>query len=334
MKGIMANDTCYSTTRGWDGTASGNPFNTDGVERDVLDIDLARSALDFDIVKRRSYDEAGRVIPKQYHLVRSDDNSFIPANASVGEQFTPIQHRDVFDYIVHDIMPEVPEMKLELCGTIHGGGTGLIAASYGDTFKVNGDDSANEIRLFFSNPSNGTSRMVIGFTTVRIRCENTLMAATMEANGNGMKVSHTKSAPEATKRFIEKIRKEAVAALEMKAMSQELGRIGVDSETFERCLDAIYPTFSLPEDSIAYARVKKLRDEVTAEFESGDTARSMSQKTMWTAFNAFTYPVFNPRKLRKETDRAQIAYKGMTGDTGRKVLGMFQKVYSIARTVA
>lgn len=333
MIGILENDTCYSTVRGWDGTAAGNPFNTDGLARNELDIDLARSALDFEIIKKQSYDSEGRAIPKHFHLVRSDDNAFIPSNA-IGEQFVPIQHKDVFDYIVNDIMPNIPEMRLELCGTIHGGGTGLIAATYGDTFKINGDDSANDIRLFFSNPSNGSGRMIVGFTTVRIRCQNTLMAATREAKGSGMKISHTKSAPEVTRKFVAQIREEAVAALEMKRMSQDLGAVGVDIETFERCLDAIYPLHNIPEDSMAYARLKKLRDEVTYQFESGDTAQSMNKKTMWTAFNSFTYPIFNPTRLRKQTDRAQIAYSGMTGDTGIKVRQMFNKVYDIARTVA
>lgn len=334
MIGIQKNDTCYSTTLGWDGTAAGNPFNTDGVQRDELDLDLARSALDFEIIKKPSFDEAGRQIPKQFHLVRSDDDEFIPSVTSVGEQFKPIQHKDVFDYITNEIMPQVPEIKLELCGTIHGGGTGLIAATYGDAFSVKGDESENNMRLFFANPSNGTGRMVIGFTTVRVRCQNTLMAATREANGNGFKVSHTRSAPEVTRRVIMAIRNEAEAALEMKKMSQDLGAVGVDGETFQRCLDAIYPMYNIPEDSLAYKHLKKLRDEVTYQFEEGETAKSMKEKTMWTAFNAFTYPVFNPRKFRTSTDRAQIAYKGMTGDTGRKVRGMFSKVYNIARSVA
>ena len=333
MIGIQKNDKCYSTTKGWDGTAKGNPFNTDGVERDVLDFDLARSSLDFDIIKEQSYDSKGRAIPNQFHLIRSDDQEFIPSS-SLGNQFTPIQHKEVLEYIINDIMPKVPEMKLEMCGTIHGGGTGLIAATYGDTFTVKGDESANNLRLFFSNPSNGTGRMVMGFTTVRVRCENTLMAATKEANGNGFKVSHTRSADEHTKRVIDNIRFEAEAAIEMKKMSQQLGMVGVDSETFQRCLDSIYPTYGIPQDSFAFKNLQKLRDEVTYQFEAGETAQSMKEKTMWTAFNSFTYPIFNPTKLRKNTDRAQIAYQGMTSETGVKVRRMFDKVYNIAREVA
>ena len=314
MIAIRQNDTCYSTTPGWGGGR--NPFNTDGVKRDTLDIDLARSALDFEIYKKPNYDAQGRQIPRQFHLVRSDDNEIIES-ASVGEQFTPIQHREVFDYIVKEIMPEVPEMKLELCGTIHGGGTGLIAATYGDTYAIKGDSSAQNLRLFFANPSNGTGRMILGFTTVRVRCENTLVAATKQAKADGWKVSHTRNADMVTKNIVAELKSEAQAALEMKRMCQDLASIGVSGAVFQKCLDAIYPLDGVKEGG-KYTRLLNLRGEVEYQFEHGDTAQSMTEKTMWGVFNSFTFPIFNPERISKRNDRAQIAYNGMTGDTRQR----------------
>ena len=67
----QANDRCFSTTPGWgeEKGGVGNPFNFDGVERDEIDADLARSAFDFEILKKPSYDAEGRRIPKQYHQI-------------------------------------------------------------------------------------------------------------------------------------------------------------------------------------------------------------------------------------------------------------------------
>lgn len=327
----QANDRCFSTTPGWgeEKGGVGNPFNFDGVERDEIDADLARSAFDFEILKKPSYDAEGRRIPKQYHLVRSDDNEFIPSGA-IGEKFTPVQHRDVLEYILNDVMPEIPEIKLELCGTLHGGGTGLIAATFGDAFKVEGDTSANTIRLFFANPSNGTSSLKLGFTAVRVKCENSLMAAIKEVNADGWKIKHTPMAIDKTKTVVLGIQKQAIAALEMKRMCQQLGMVGIDTETFRQCLDSVYPLYGIEEDSPRYLNLVKVRNSVIEQFEAGETAQSMTKKTAWTVFNSFTYPIFNPNKLRSNTDRAQIAYKGMTSDTGKKVRGIFDKVYAIA----
>lgn len=313
MIAIMQNDTCYSTANG-----GHNPFNTDGVPRTELDPAFAREALNFKIVKRQSYDSKGRAIPKNYHLVKNTDESFIPSNG-IGEQFVPIQHLDVYDYIVDKVMPQVPQMKLEMAGTIHGGGVGLIAAKFGDTFAVKGDRSENEMRLFFSNPCNGTGRMIMGFTTVRVVCQNTLLAATEQAKTDGFKISHTKSSEKLAFEAVKCIERQAVAALEMKRRCERLGEIGVDSATMQRALDAIYPLYGIPEGSPARERLEHIRAKVVEEFEAGETARTMSgEKTAWRLLNSFTYPIFHPERLTKRMDSAEIAYRGMVGSVAEK----------------
>lgn len=324
MIAIRKNDVCFSTANG-----GANPFNLDRVHRTELPVELARTALDFDILKRPNYDAEGRPIPGQYHLVKSSDESFIPSLA-VGERFTPINHKDVFEYITETIMPAFPQMELEMCGTIHGGGIGLIAAKFGDSFSLPNDQSEHNLRLFFNNPSNGTGRMTLGFTHVRVVCQNTLLAATLEAKADGWKVKHTKSAPEITVRAIDTIHAQARAALEMKKRAERLASIGVDSETINRCLDAVYPLHKVDPDSPGYTRLKNIREKVLVQFNGGETARTMTDDTAWKLFNSFTYPIFNPDparlERRKTMDAAEIAYKGMTGSVGRFVRDIFSVV--------
>jgi hypothetical protein len=319
MIAIHPNDICLSTN-----DVINPAFNTDGKRRTELTVEEARTALDFNIVKCPTYDRDGRRIPSLYHLQKDTDQSFIPCTG-VGEKFTPVQHRDIFDYIATKVMPQVPDLKLELCGTIHGGGVGLIAAQFGDTFSLPGDKSPNKMRLFFSNPSNGTGSLTLGFTTVRVVCENTLRAATREAKADGWTIRHTQSAPELTKNAVKAVQAQAVAALEMKRRSERLARIGVGRADIEKCLDAIYPVEGLP-DGFARTRLLNIRDAVMEQFESGATAQTMTDDTAWKLFNSFTYPVFNPERLPKNKDRAEIQYRSMVGETGDKVLRMFEAI--------
>lgn len=333
MIAIHSNDICFSTARGGD-----NPFNTDGQPRTELPVELARTALAFNIVKKASYDDTGRVIPGHFHLERDDERrSIIPSLASVGNQYTPIQHLDVFDYITNKVMPEIPEMKLEMAGTIYGGGVGLVAAKFGDTFSIRGDESPNELRLLFNNPCNGRGRMTLGFTHVRVVCQNTLALATEEARADGWCITHTKSAPDATRRAVECIRAQARAALDMRRACETLAEIGVDGGTLRRCLDAVYPVSGLPEGH-ARSRLENLREEVVRQFEAGETAQTFKADSAWKLFNSFTYPIFNPDAERlersKTKDAAEIAYTGMTGSVRDKVQGIFAKVSRIARDAA
>ena len=321
MIAIQANDKCFSTALG-----GHNPFNTDGRHRDELTVEEARTAFDFHIVKKPSYDGEGRRIPKHWHLVKDSDNSFIPS-AGIGEAFTPVQHADVFEYIVSDVMPKVPGLKLEMAGTIHGGGVGLVAAKFGDTFALPGDESPNEMRLFFSNPSNGQGSATVGFTTVRVVCQNTLIAATQQARQNGWRFKHTKGAPEMVISAVQQIEEQAVAALEMKDRSRRLAEIGVDAETMRRCLDAVYPVKHLANGG-ARTRLLEIRDAVVAQFESLETAQTMKGDTAWKLFNSFTYPIFHPEKLRRK-DLAEIQFKGMTGDTAKRLRRIFETVEGV-----
>lgn len=319
MIALTKNDVCFSTVNN-----GNNIFNSDGQERDTLSPELARTAFAFKIEKKQSYDAEGRPIPRQYHLVRDDDNAFIPSN-SVGEQFTPVQHLDVFDYIVNDIMPKVPGLELEMAGTLEGGGRTVVAAKFGDTFKLPGDKSANELRLFFDNPTNGTGRMTMGFTSIRIVCQNTLLAAREQARNDGWFIKHTKSAPEISRDALASIEKQAVAAIEMKRQCEWLAGIGMDSAAVERCLDAIYPVKHLPEGP-GRTHLLNIREEVVRQFESGETAQSFEDKSAWTMFNAFTYRVFNPLTVKKGQDIAAVQFKATMGANAERVRDIFDKV--------
>lgn len=317
-------DKCFSTARN-----GHNPFNFDGQERTELSVEEARTAFDFTIEKKKSFDENGREIPNFYHLQDSDGN-IIPSVA-LRDGFTPIQHIDTFDYITNEVLPKIPDMKLEMAGTIRGRSTGVFAAKFGDTFCVKGDKSESELRLFFCNPTNGTGTMNIGFTHVRVVCQNTLRAAIAESKQDGFKIYHTKFAALETHKILNTIAKQAEAALEMKARCERLAEIGVDSETVARVLDAVYPLRGLPEESFAYARMKNLREQVMHQFEGGETAMTMDDaKTGWGLFNSFTFPIFNPdeKKLAKSKtkDKTEIAFKGMNGSVAEKVDKIFNKV--------
>lgn len=323
-------DKCFSTALNGHGA-----FNFDNEERTELSPELARSALDFTIGVKKCYDDMGREIPSLRHL-QDNEGHFIPCHG-VTDSFHPIQHVDVFDYIVNDVMPKVPELELEMAGTIRGRSTGVFAAKFGDTFSIKGDNSEHNLRLFFSNPNNGTGSLIMGFTHVRVICQNTLRAAINEAKHDGFKVHHTAGGQLVAEGILNTIAAQAQAAIEMKARCERLAEIQVDAATVERVLDSIYPMFNLPEDSFAYARMKNLREGVLKQFESGDTAQSMTKEgkgSAWALFNSFTFPIFNPEEKRlaksKTKDRAEIAYTGMAGGVADKVENIFRKVERVA----
>ena len=320
MIAMTANDKCFATK----GLAK--VFNTDGVERTTLEPSEVRTALDFDIVKRPSFDIDGRQIPGQFHLVRSDNNLFIPS-VGVGERYTPVNHYEVFDYITNKIMPSVPEMSLETVGTIHGCGTGLIMAKIGDEFHIGGDDSPHCMRLMFSNPCNGMGSIIIGFTNVRLWCQNQIPAAVRHAKADGFSVRHTKNAGLYVGDALKVIYASIEKAREIRRKSEGFAKVNINAEFIQRVMDSIYP-FNDEGSDAGRTRTTNVRDEVMKQFESGETAQTIQGDTAWKLFNAFTYPIYNPSSTKKSVDAAEVAYSGAVGNRADKVSKIFNTIYS------
>lgn len=323
MKAMQMNDRCYSTLNG-----GRNPFNFDGVARTELTMEMARSAVDFEIEKKPCYDGDGRLIDGLFHLTKSDDNAIVPCKG-VGQKFKPIQHRDVFDKVMEEVMPQFPDMTLETAGTLYGGGIGLFTFKVGDLFSVKGDKSPNEMRLFISNPCTGMGSLVMGFTTVRLFCQNQIAAARRGAARDGYRIQHSKNGEVYMADAAKEIGVQVAAAKEIKLRSERLASLGVGRDALEKCLDLIYPFGNLEEGSAGHTRMLKLRQEVVHQFEDGETAQTMEGKTGWTLFNSFTYPVFNPEKLGERTDLANIQYDSMMWSKAAKVRSMLNAVESV-----
>lgn len=312
MKAMTANDTCYSTIKsGW-----AKVFNTDGLSRDRIDVDEARGAFAFNIEKRQSYDEDGNALAGHFHLRRDTDGAFIPCPA-VGSKFEPVQHGDVFDFIVKEIMPEIPDMKLETVGTIHGAGTGIVSATVGREFSVRGDKSPQETRLFFLNPC-GRGSLVLGFNHVRLFCENRIAAARRDARKDGFTVRHTSGANIYAKAALTVIREQAKIAQTTRGRIERLGNTPITRAMLDEAMERIYPN-RFERGSAAHTAIENKREEVMFQFEGGDTAQSIKDDTAWKLFNAFTYPIFNPERMERRMDRAQIAYAGAVGSRAAKV---------------
>lgn len=324
MKAKQANDVCFSTMNG-----GHSRLNFDGKERTKLDWEEARSALDFDVIKTPMFRQLSngetRQIDGLFCLTKSTDESIIPSRG-VSATFEPVHHHEVFDWVRKEIVPKVPEIELETCGTVYGGSTSIMTFKVGDLFSIKGDKSPQETRLFITNPTNGGGSLVMGFTTVRLWCENQIRAAKREARKDGFVIRHSKGCREVIGFAVNDIAAQLSATKEMLARCERLAEIGVDRAAFERCLDAVYPLHKLDPESKAFARMKAARELVLAEFESGKTAEQMTEKTGWTAFNSFTYPIFNPERPKKQIDMADIQVRGMNGTKADRVGDIFEKV--------
>lgn len=326
MKEMLKNDKCFAAK------GSSAAFASDGVLREYIDIEEARTAFDFNIEKHKCFTQDGREIGGVMHLRRSDDDGIIPTRG-LGVEFTPVQHHELFNYVVDEIMPKVPEFKLETVGTLNGGGTGIIMGSFGDKFQIAGDKSPYVNRLFIFNP-NGKSSVVMGFTNVRLFCQNQLLAAVSSAGKSGFRVMHTKNAELVLDHAMDEIANQVEVAKALRYREERLAAIPVNDGHLKAILDRLYPLNKYEEGSRGWTRMLNQREAVIEQFTTGKTAQEFDNKSALTLFQSITYPIHNPTRIGKETDIAHITMSNTDGSRANKVSDIFRKVEQLVGVAA
>lgn len=301
--------------------------------------DDARSVFDYVLNKRPCYDVDGREIPGLYHVERmapgAERGEIMPLGG-FGENYTILQHADMLGMIADKILPELPGAKIETVGTLEGGATGLVQISCGADFKISGDTSKQESRLYFNNPVGGGS-LVMGFCLTRCVCENTIAMARREVvegsrNGTGYTIRHTTNIDAYAKSAIAQISAQAKATKVMQERIKALAAKKVNSAIVKKTLDALIPATAEMADATPaiYTNAINKRREVIAQWEDGETAKTFTADTAWKLVNAFTFPIFNPAKLVKGTDLSGVRYDGLFGERAEKVANIMATVERIA----
>ena len=123
------------------------------------------------------------------------------------------------------------------------------------------------------------------------------------------------------------------AAKEVKLKSEIMAETNVTTATIREMLDRFYP-YRFGHDSPGYARTENKRSEVLAQFDGGETAMSIKGDTAWKLFNAFTFPIFNPPRVTRSMDMAEIAYTGALGHKADFVGTIFNAIYNHVKLAA
>ncbi len=300
-------------------------FNYDGEEHAEISVEEARGIFDYEVLVKPCRDEHGDALSINY-LVNSRGNTIIPSYG-VGERFTPIDNKGWFDFFVNNVMPELPGLKLETAATLYGGGTALLTTTFGDDWAVKGDNSPMRSRILFANDNTGQAAMLNGLTTVRVVCMNTLAMACGQVRGqSGTRVRHTATAEERAKEIVTEIKNRLVVFANTKSRIQNLASRQITPAMVGRVLDAIDPVPQ--EDGPAKTRSLARRANIVWQLEEGETAQTFTEKNGWTLFNALTHDIFNAKKPRRNTDRADVAFNASLGAKGGVIAKWFDIVES------
>ena len=127
-------------------------------------------------------------IPRQFATVREDTNEVL---GIVGVDYEPLQNDAAFKFM--DALCQDPGgPKYETAGSLHGGRKVWMLCRMPTFIEVNGHDTVREY-LLLSNTHDGSRRVEVLWTPIRVVCQNTLSMALGGGRTGRVRFKHTGS---------------------------------------------------------------------------------------------------------------------------------------------
>lgn len=110
----------------------------------------------------------------------------------VGKGYRPVQNRTAFEFF--EPLVEAGDVQIEAAGSLRGGKHVWVLCKISDSSAeiVRGDHVEQYVLL--SNSHDGSRAVSVGYTAVRVVCQNTLTAALRKGGGRHIRIKHTRNA--------------------------------------------------------------------------------------------------------------------------------------------
>ena len=150
---------------------------------------IAAAGLDWRVDLRRLYTEDGHTllnVLERYAVCRQKDNAIL---GIVGQDYTPLQNEEAFAWFQPFL--DNADVTLETAGSLRGGSqVWILAKIQGANMTVGGNDEVAHYVLL-SNSHDGSLPVRVGFTPIRVVCNNTLCLAHESQASKLLRVRHT-----------------------------------------------------------------------------------------------------------------------------------------------
>lgn len=216
-------------------------------------------------------------------LVRSSDDSVLSVMKS---SYTVLQNQSAFEFF--NPFVEAKAASLETAGSLREGKVIWVMAKLNKApIEVGKGDEVNKF-LLLSNSHDGSIAVRVGFTPVRVVCNNTLTMALENSKSQIIKLRHSKTVSERLDNV-----QEIVNAMDAKFEAtaeqyQYLASKVINKEDFEKFVNIV---FKLKPEGTERDKMRhnKMMQTITNLFENGAGAHLKSAKgTRWGAYNAVT----------------------------------------------
>jgi phage/plasmid-like protein (TIGR03299 family) len=245
---------------------------------------LVAAGLDWKVSTEPLFSGAGEEV-EALLTRRSSDNSILGV---VGPKYTPLQNTEAFEFF----RPFLDEKAaaIETAGSLRQGKRVWILAKINrDPMVIKGNDVVEKYVLL-SNSHDGTLAVRVGFTPVRVVCNNTLSMAFNSKASQLIRIKHTKNVVENLESVQEIMN---LADAEFQATAEQYRMLtlkDINSKDLEKYIKLVFNTSAKLVEAggnVEQLSNKRIIEQIVPLFEKGRGNDMTEIKgTMWAAYNA------------------------------------------------
>jgi phage/plasmid-like protein (TIGR03299 family) len=281
---------------------------------------MQKAGLAWEVAKEDVYDAHGKTLPDM-HIMRRLDNGRV--FGTVGGRYTPLQNAEAFTFF--DPFVRSGELTYEKAGSFRGGSWVWIQAKLtgGGADIVKGDEVTPYLTL--SHSHDGTLAVSVGFTPIRIVCQNTMLMSRL--SGTNLVVRHTKNMSVTLDAILETVDTVKRTFAMSSEQFRHLASLGCTGPALDAYVKAVFGKDDADADKTRFLRT---RNDIVRLFEAGAGADIVGVRgTMWGAYNAvIEYLQYESgNKTANDVTRLEKLAFGTNNDVG-------QRAFSLAMGVA
>lgn len=216
-------------------------------------------------------------------LVRSDNRRVL---SIMGENYTPLQNSEAFSFF--DPFVDAGLASFQTAGSLRQGGVVWILAELNKApIEVGNGDPVSKY-LLLSNSHDGTMAVRVGFTPVRVVCNNTLTMAHDSNISKLIRIRHSRKVKENVEALQDVVNAMDASFEATAEQYKHLSKIAINSKDLEKYISIIFKTRPNGNER-EKLRDKKMQEIITNLFENGAGQHLKSARgTAWGAYNAVT----------------------------------------------
>ncbi len=276
---------------------------------------IVAAKLDWQVELRRLFieglEEVQSGILDQYAVCRTSDNAFL---GIVGPGYVPLQNEDALQWFQPFL--DAGEATLETAGSLKGGRHVWALAKIRDGNMTVGKRDSVAHYILLSNAHDGSVTVRVGFTPIRVVCNNTLSLAHDSKASKLLRVKHTFNLHDNLKLVREIMN---VARGEFNAtvgQYRHLQRRSIDAAGLEKYVRVVF--------DLSGKSSRELIPNIIYLFENGRGNREAG-RTYWGAYNAVT-EYLNYFRGRTQDNTLSSLWFGESAQINRQALAVALKM--------